>query len=244
MNTKQAKELGQQIASQVNAGKIDGAYSILAPALTDKTPFSKLDLIGELIGDGPLKQVNAFLRRISVEKTMGGWVVIGKCLGQQLDRDLPGGLERCRAYIIAADVWYGTDILGERVPGPALVSNFDPSIKFLAPWRVDENVWIRRAVGVAVHYWTKRSKGAQELTPQAKKILDFLEPMFSENETSAIKGVGWGLKTLGKHYPDIVTSWLVEEILPSGHEYRKLMLRKAITYLSSSQKKLILSTST
>ena len=33
--------------------------------------------------------------------------------------------------------------------------------------------------------------------------------MFEEWEMDAVKGVGWGLKTLGKHYPDLVADWLV-----------------------------------
>ncbi|HEX9616936.1 MAG TPA: hypothetical protein VGA03_05930 [Anaerolineales bacterium] len=41
-------------------------------------------------------------------------------------------------------------------------------------------------------------------------MLDFLAPLFSERETEAVKGVGWGLKTLGRHYPDLVSDWLVE----------------------------------
>jgi hypothetical protein len=32
--------------------------------------------------------VNAFLGRIAVARTEGGWVVIGNALGQQLERDL------------------------------------------------------------------------------------------------------------------------------------------------------------
>jgi hypothetical protein len=60
--------------------------------------------------------------------------------------------------------------------------------------------------------------------------------MFEEWEMPAVKGVGWGLKTLGKHYPNLVASWLAEEIVPSERQYRALMLRKALTYLSDAQR--------
>jgi 3-methyladenine DNA glycosylase AlkD len=236
MKAKDARELGKRIAEHVNAGEVEKAYALLAPVLAERTPFAKLGLIGEAVGGGPVERANAFLEEIASHETEGGWVVIGKALGQQLMRDLPGALERCRRYIIAADVWYGADILGERVPGPALVAHFEPAMELLVPWRQDENAWVRRAVGVAVHFWAKRSRGAEDLAPQVKALLRFLEPMFGEREMAAVKGVGWGLKTLGRHYPDLVADWLAEEVAPGERHHRALMLRKALTYLSEAQR--------
>jgi len=198
--------------------------------LAERTPFRLLGLIGEAVGAGPLEEVNRFLERVAAAKTEGGWVVIGKALGQQLDRDPAGAFDRCRDFIVAADVWYGADILGERVPGPALVADFRPALELLAPWREDGNKWVRRTVGVAVHFWAKRARGTHP--SQAKGLLAFLEPMFGEWEMDAVKGVGWGLKTLGKHYPDLVAGWLPHQV---GCPHRALMLRKALTYLSEEQ---------
>ena len=104
----------------------------------------------------------------------------------------------------------------------------------LRPWRTDANRWVRRTVGVAVHFWAKRSRGTPELTPQAETLLEFLTPLFGEWEMDAVKGVGWGLKTLGRHYPDLVASWL-ERQLQQGHRHRALMLRKARTFLPGSR---------
>jgi hypothetical protein len=163
-------------------------------------------------------------------------VVIGSALGQQLDRDLEGALARCRAFVIAGQVWYATDILGERVPGPALVADLEPTLELIAPWREDEDRWVRRGVGVAVHFWAKRSHGAPELSRQAGALLDFLEPMFEEWELDAAKGVGWGLKTLGRHYPDLVASWLEQQVVGHQRRHRALVLRKATTYLSEEQR--------
>jgi 3-methyladenine DNA glycosylase AlkD len=236
MKVKEARDLGEKIATRVNAGEVGRAHALLEPVLAERTPFAKLDLIGEAVGSGPLEPVNAFLEHIGARKTEGGWVVIGKALGQQLERDLHGALERCQKHIVSADVWYGADILGERVPGPGLVAIFEPTLELLAPWREDEDAWIRRTVGVAVHFWAKRSRGAEELAPRARILLNFMEPMFEELETSAVKGVGWGLKTLGKHYPDLVAEWLAEEIVPSERQYRAMMLHKAVTYLSEAQR--------
>jgi hypothetical protein len=236
MDARQADKLGTQVQALVRSEQRDDAYSLLAPILAERTPFRYLDRIGKAAGVGPLPQTNAFLERIAAEKTEGGWVVIASALCQQLDRDLYGAFARCRTYVIAADVWYGADILGERVPGPALVSNFDAALALLTPWRADESRWMRRTVGVAVHFWAKRSRGAPELREQAVALLAFLEPMFEEWEMDAVKGVGWGLKTLGRHYPELMTDWLVEQVVRRRCRHRALMLRKAMTYLSDEQR--------
>ncbi|TEU16107.1 MAG: hypothetical protein E3J21_11450 [Anaerolineales bacterium] len=244
MKTKEARELGKRIAALVQAGQIAQAYALLAPVLAERTPFRLLDRIGEEVGAGPLEEAcpeydrraNAFLDRIATDKTEGGWVVIASALGAQLERDPEGAFARCREYTIAADVWYATDILGERVPGPALVANFQPALDLLAFWREDANRWVRRTVGVAVHFWAKRSRGAAEHTAQAEVLLAFLEPMFEEWDMDAVKGVGWGLKTLGKHYPDLVADWVAQQVVQRQRRHRAIMLRKALTYLSDEQR--------
>ena len=234
MKAKEARELGGQIATLVQTRETEDAYALLAPVLAERTPFRLLDLIGEAVGAEPMETVNIFLDCIAVDKTEGGWVVIASALRQQLDRDPAGAFVRCQAFVIAADIWYATDILGERVPGPALVADFQPSLDLLTPWREDSNAWIRRTVGVAVHFWAKRSHG--EHAAEAEALLTFLEPMFEEWEMDAVKGMGWGLKTLGRHYPDLMADWLVEQMIHQQRRHRALMLRKALKYLPDEQR--------
>ena len=231
MKAQEANDLGGRIAALVQTGRPDKAYALLTPVLTERTPFPLLGRIGEAVGAGPLEPVNAFLERIAAARTEGGWVVIGSALGRQLDRDPAGAFARCREFIIAADVWYAADILGERVPGPALLAGFQSALVLLAPWREDANRWVRRTVGVAVHFWAKRSRGQH--AGEAETLLAFLEPMFEEWDLDAVKGVGWGLKTLGKHYPGLVAGWLAQQV---GRRPRALMLRKALTYLPDEQR--------
>jgi len=236
VNAKKADDLGQRLAVLVEAEQSEEACTLLAPTLAQRTPFRYLDRIGKAVGQGPLPTTNVFLEHLAAEKTEGGWVVIASALRAQLDRDLGGAFGRCRHFVIDADVWYGADILGERVPGPALVSDFDAALPLLAPWREDENRWVRRTIGVAVHFWAKRSRGAPELCAQAKALLAFLEPSFEEWEMDAAKGVGWGLKTLGKYYPDLVADWLAVQVIHRQRRHRALVLRKALTYLSDEQR--------
>jgi 3-methyladenine DNA glycosylase AlkD len=233
MKLKEARELGQRMAERVRDGRTVEAYALLSPVLAVRTPFDMLRRIAEPVGPGPWQHVDAFLSLIAAGKTEGGWVVIAKVLEGQLGRDLAGALDRCRRFIIAADVWYAADVLGEGVVGQALVHHFEPALNLLPPWREDASPWVRRAVGTGAHFWAKRSRGAVELADQAKALLAFLEPMFEEWDMIAVKGVGWGLKTLGRHYPDLMADWLPRQ---AGRKHRALMLRKARTYVSELQR--------
>lgn len=236
MKADQARELGRDLAKRVNQLRVEEAYALLVPTLSARTPFRLLDIIGEQIGILSPKSVYPFFDYIAAQNSMGGWVVIASALQGQLEHNLPGTFARCRSYIILADTWYATDIFGERVPGPALITDFELALAALSPWREDKDRWIRRAVGVAVHLWAKRSRGAAELSPQAGKILSFLEPMFEECNIDATKGVGWGLKTLGKYYPDLAANWLKKQV---ARPHRALIQRKAMTYLSKEHRAMI-----
>jgi hypothetical protein len=244
MDAQEARVLGKTVAALVQEGKPErDAYLLLSPVIVERTPFRLLRHIGQAVGgapgidspEGQLK-LNAFLQRIAADRTEGGWVVIASALAEQLDFDAGEAFARSRVYIIAADVWYAADIFGEGVSGVALVKDFEPSLTLLSPWRDDANHWVRRAVGTSVHLWAKRSRGAPEKTQQAKTLLTFLEPLFGEWDMMAVKGLGRGLKTLGRHYPNLVSDWLAQEVIPSQNPYRTLMLRKALTYLSEEQR--------
>ena len=239
MRTTEAREIGNQVATLVHKGYPHEAYNLLAPTLAERTKFPMLERIGEPIGAGPIDSTNTFLELAAQGKTEGGWVVIGAALREQLGRDMPGAFERAREAIRAAQVWYASDIIGERVPGRALVDCFDPALEQLDPWRRDTCSWVRRSVGVAVHMWAKRSGGAGQLQPRAVTLMDFLEPLIPDWDMDAAKGTGWGLKTLGKYYPEALTGWLVER-LPEQPHIRAIVRRKALTFLSEEQRKRVL----
>jgi 3-methyladenine DNA glycosylase AlkD len=58
--------------------------------------------------------------------------------------------------------------------------------------------------------------------------------MLGERNRDAIKGIGWGLKTIGKHQPKPLTRFLKTQA-KRAHP-TKLMLRKATTYLPARTK--------
>ena len=170
MKAKEATDLGLRLAAYVRDGQLACAYELLRPVLRERTPFSTLRRIAGPIGGEPLALANALLERVAAGATEGGWVIIGQVLEQQLDRDLSGALARCHRFVVAADVWYGADILGEHVPGPALLRHYEPALRELDPWRGDDSAWIRRAVGVAVHHWAKRSRGGCEHVDEVESL--------------------------------------------------------------------------
>lgn len=237
MRTREAADLGERVCARIQAGQVKGAYALVAPVLAERTPFTLLGRIGHAIGVCPQETLDAFLEHVASAKTEGGWVIIGCSLEASLSRDLEWAFAHTHAFLVQADIWCATDILAERVPGPALVMDFPRALSLLRPWPEDSNRWVRRATGVAVHYWAKRSRGVKELAPMTEALLGLLDPLFGERDIDAVKGVGWGLKTLGRHYPELVTHWLATQILPGKRPHRALMLRKALTYLSDEQRR-------
>ena len=231
MRKREAVELGNWVRSLLDLGDAERAFSLLQPLLQRRVPFPRLEEVGRAMALPELEMMDPFLERIAASRAEGGWVIIAAALQCYLDADLLAVFARTRAFIVLADVWYACDIFGERVPGPALLQDFDTALSLLAPWRNDSNVWIRRTVGVAVHHWAKRTRGTPECTDRAQVLLDFLEPLLEERETAALKGIGWGLKTMGRYYPEVLTHWLEEQLYRRGKRPRRLMVQKAITYL-------------
>jgi 3-methyladenine DNA glycosylase AlkD len=234
MKSSEATNLGCEMAGLIQTNRLVEAHQRLAPILAARTPFALLDRIGEAIGRGTGPAVNEFLDQVAAGRSMGGWPLIGSALRQQLGGDLHGAFERCQAFIIQGDTWYATDSLGERVPGPALVDQFEAALYLLARWGEDQNRWVRRAVGVSVHLWAKRARGDAEKAEQAGRLLGLLEALFSEGDMDAVKGIGWGLKTLGRYYPELTADWLRHQV--ANRPYRAMMLRKALTYLPPEQR--------
>ncbi len=80
-----------------------------------------------------------------------------------------------------------------------------------------------------MHSWAKRPRGEAVKCPQALVLLDSLSPMFSERELQPVKGVGWRSKTMGRYYPQETADWLCAQ---AARPDRKLLLSKALTYLT------------
>jgi hypothetical protein len=241
MNSIEARKVGEELGRLLCEGDITHAVQVLDPILATKTPFHMLDRIASTIwhetGHAYLDSLDTFSNLLRDGRSMGGWVIIAGILNSLTGEDLAGALHRTKAMIISADVWYATDILGERVPGPSLVEKFEQTLRLLSPWRMDDTPWVRRTVGVAIHFWAKRCRTDPV---KAQQLMTFLEPMLVEQQIEAIKGVGWGLKTLGRYYPQHLTAWFERWLTENESRPRSLLIRKAITYLPLPGKQSVL----
>lgn len=235
MNRTEIRKLATGCRDLLIAGDADDALAQLRPVVASRTPFPLLDLTGRVIAEAAATNpagFTALLDGLAATDTIGAWPLIGSVLAAAyLLNDTPRAFAEARRYVLQAGVWHATDAIGERVLGEGLRADFNTALSLLEDWREEANPWLRRAVGVAVHLYAKRERDRPE---QAARLLDLLEPLFEERDTYALKGVGWGLKTIGKFYPDLLVPWLREQV--ATKEPRKLMVRKAVTYLPDEVK--------
>jgi 3-methyladenine DNA glycosylase AlkD len=235
MNQTEARAWAAGCRNLLARGDVTGALARMQPVLAGRTPFTLLDLAGRIIAEAAAANpagFTALLDGLAATAEIGAWPLLGSALAAAcLPRDMPQAFSAARRYILQADVWHATDAIGERVLGQGLCSDLDAALALLANWREDESPWLRRAVGVAVHFYTKRERQRPE---RVARLLDLLEPLFEERDLSAIKGIGWGLKTIGRFYPDLLVPWLRRQV--AARKPRCLMLRKATEYLPAEVK--------
>jgi len=234
---KDARTFGSNLAGLLIEGKTTCAYDAILPYLKDKNPFRLLDILAVKLKEVPLENLLPFLEQIADGRFEGGWVVIATALFQHITGTPDQLLTLSTEFVRQADVWYAADIFGERVAGPYLLSNPENALILLSAWRADPNPWVRRVCGVAAHFWAKRSRGENGSTPTAENILRFLLPLLEETDIRAAKGIGWGLKTMGRYYPKITAAWLREQLLDQGKQPLAVVRRKALKFLPNDLKK-------
>ncbi|MEY9706429.1 DNA alkylation repair protein [Bradyrhizobium diazoefficiens] len=243
MKIGEARSVGSVVGKMLHApALVDAAMRRLRPVLAGRVAFPTLEVIGEaIVAEMPdMRGLFGLLDAIAETRAEGGWVIIASILRHELHADPDAALTRCRDYIVAADIWYATDIFGERLIGTLLLDDFDDALWRLQSWRDTPNPWIRRALGSGVHHWAKRAHAgpgsATRRAVRTKALLRFLEPAIAEHDIDAIKGIGWGLKTLGKYQPEQMATWIARMRQRHRGEIRALMLRKALTYLDRTQR--------
>lgn len=234
-STQSLQQLAEEFASYVRKNEFNYAAQKLKPLLNTKCSFSKLDLLGTFIGheakENPAKFLRAFDCVIDYQ-AMGGFVVVGEALVSFLETDFEVAMRKSREYIIKGATWYVCDIIGERSLGKATVKYFDRTLPFLKSFLEDENKWVKRSAGISIHFFAKRNREDPE---KAKALLELLAPHIEEKQVAVVKGIGWGLKTIGKNYPGVLVPFLIEQ-LRAKKKLSKLMMRKALTYLPADKK--------
>lgn len=234
MNRKWARSIAERCVEAVGRENKEDFWNILNPVLDAKVPFPLLDEMGKRLGEAgrfnPSKYFVVFDEIIAKDK-MGGYVIVGQALAAFLETELEASISKATEVIVKGQTWYVCDIVGERVLGQALVAHFDSAISVLERMTVVEDQWVRRSIGVAVHFFAKRNREDIEKMRQLMALLLFV---IEDKRVNVVKGVGWGLKTIGKYQPKLVEEYLQETV--KTKRISKLMLRKATTYLDEKTK--------
>jgi len=237
-SNEQIKLLAEKVVSFISTGNNTSTIQILKPLLNTKYPFPKLDLLGKEISQSSTGEPDNFLKildEIVDYNVMGGFVVVGQALIPLLENDFEKVMTKSREYIVKGDKWYVCNIIGERSLGQALVKYFDKTLPWFEHFLKDENKWVKRSVGVAIHFFSKRVLTEPDKT---KKLLNLIEPNIEEKQTDVVKGIGWGLKTIGRYHPDILVQFLKKQ-LKAKKRISKLMMNKAMTYLDKDEKEVM-----
>jgi len=230
---RDADAVASKAEALIHEGNLEKTCGVLDALAFGRTKFPILDRVGMRLGQTDLGNATFLeaLDRMISRGSVGYYVIVGSALAQRVGSNMVTCLEKTAGYIIMAENWAKCDSIAERVWGEALVYNFPRAYKYLARMRNHDNRWIRRAIGVAVHYFAKRKPTA---TAELRMLLVLLAPRLGERDYDAIKGIGWGFKTIGKYQPRLLTKFLenhVKRVHPT-----KLMLKKATTYLSARTK--------
>ncbi len=238
MNRQQAREAAKKCVESINRNDMKALWEVLDPILDVKVPFPLLDEMGKILGEAgnfsPSKYLEVF-DEIFAKGKMGGYVILGQALGRFLDVEFETSLSKAKEYIAKGAEWYVCDIIGERVLGPALVNYFEKTLPYLEGLTREEDRWVRRSIGVAVHFFAKKRPKDKD---GMRKLLALSSLLIEDHRKDVVKGVGWGLKTIGRHQPRLMEEYL-QEVLKSKR-VSKLTLRKATTYLDEKVKENLL----
>jgi len=227
----EARDFAKKLSAFVRDGYLNDALKVLRSILDHRTPFRLLDIIGWEFGKLEEGTLYRLLERISRLKAEGGWVIIAAALHERLETALLPSLEMAQKYIIQADKWYACDTFGERVLGPAILNHFDLSLQHLESWRSHENCWVRRSLGVSVHFWAKRTRSEDAVKEKRIHLLEFLSPMLPDKDRNTARGVGWALKTLGRYNPQLVHDFMYKQIHVKNLKLPAVVIRKALKFL-------------
>lgn len=121
--------------------------------------------------------------------------------------------------------WALIDEMSFNVIAPVLNKIDDPTA-IRVRWAHDEDFWVRRTAMLALLPRLRRSTdGWDEFTGYADAMLE-------EKEFFIQKAIGWILREVSKHSPDLVAEWL----RPRARIASSVTMREAVKYLPEQQK--------
>lgn len=184
-----------------------------------KVKFPMLEYAAKLIYQNiPEKELFSFCSNLQSYKTEGGNVITGKILQFMLSKNPEESLQHTVKFLSAADVWYVSDIIGERVFGEGLIQMPDTMIEYVKTLSSHQSPWVVRACGAGMHYAIK--KGIKQ--PYLFQFAEIILHHKLEKNIQIRQGMGWAAKTLAKFHPEIIkqalpkldleSAWLIKKI--------------------------------
>ncbi len=137
---------------------------------------------------------------VTAAHTIGGNLIAGIVLQEQLPIAPRTCFDKAEAYIIDGDEWYVCDIIGERVFGHALLTLPHLTLPVLRSLATHPNPWMVRVIGVAGHYAIK--KGLTKA--KVEELFQLLLSLAAAPGFHTKKGIGWAAKTTAKFHPEII----------------------------------------
>lgn len=176
-------------------------------------------------------------------------------LAGQTSKLQPADIDLIKTLLKDSHTWALVDDISLNIVPPILVMHENPSA-IRATWSTDPNFWLRRAAMLSLlpklrrplryhHYLKHQSTHTSHDTsrPSESNNLDsdgtaawhefttYADAMLHEKQFFIQKVIGWILREVSKHSPDLVTDWLT----PRATRTSAVTIREALKYLPENQ---------
>ncbi len=231
ISSQRAAELALECSAHLAQDNMAGFWSCLQPVLESKLSDESLALFGEILGEQAAKDPERYFRAFDemiAKQSTGCYVIVGKALTRMLETHFERCCDRARDYIAQGQSYETADFVGQSVLGEALVKYFDQTVVVLKSLSHDESRWVRRAVGAAVQFFSEEVRDAD----QTARLLELTLPLMGSEDDVVLKGVGWGLKTVGRYHPELLERFLKTHI--GRRDISAAVVKHAVAYLDPS----------
>ncbi len=124
--------------------------------------------------------------------------------------------------------WALIDDLSINVVAPML-SGVDGAAVIREGWSKDEDFWVRRTAMLALLPSLRRDGGCWQ------EFAGYADAMLGEDEFFIRKAIGWLLREVSKHSPELVFEWME----PRAAYASSVTMREAVKYLPADQRELL-----
>jgi len=228
LSSQRAAELALECSAYLSEDDLGAFWSCLQPVLKSKLSDDSLALFGEILGEEAAKDPERYFRAFDemiAKQSSGCTVIVGKALSKMLETHFDQCCDRARTYIAQGESYETADFVGQSVLGEALVRYFDQTVGVLKNLSHDESKWVRRAVGAAVQFFSEEVRDVD----QTGRLLELTLPLMGSDDDVVLKGVGWGLKTIGRYHPELLEKFLKTHI--GRRDISATVVKNAVAYL-------------